>query len=240
MPLPPWLRQQAAPARAYSTCLTRQAALLPRCCRPRRRAATGLPQDRHRCRSQTTTQEAVMGNPVPVQHPAVVLRSQYRNMRSLVAVLLVAAGGAHDVGRGDPVPSTVMAPSTARTSATNGPPGGARATRSRSRTQPIRPQEADSHESSGRTRAISQSGKPLLPDSDGLVPEPGGAAPPAGWPEREQQVATAISPADGPRPPRPTRARSPRSIAKHTETGPQARAQSLAGQARLHDPPAAG
>ena len=31
-----------------------------------------------------------MGKPVPVQHPAVVLRSQYRNMRSLVAVLLVA------------------------------------------------------------------------------------------------------------------------------------------------------
>ena len=31
-----------------------------------------------------------MGKPVPVQHPAVVLRSQYRNMRSLVAALLVA------------------------------------------------------------------------------------------------------------------------------------------------------
>ena len=31
-----------------------------------------------------------MGKSVPVQHPAVVLRSQYRNLRSLVAVLLVA------------------------------------------------------------------------------------------------------------------------------------------------------
>jgi hypothetical protein len=31
-----------------------------------------------------------MGNPIPAQHPAVVLRSQYRNLRSLVAVLLVA------------------------------------------------------------------------------------------------------------------------------------------------------
>ena len=31
-----------------------------------------------------------MSKPVPVQHPAVVLRSQYRNLRSLVAVLLVA------------------------------------------------------------------------------------------------------------------------------------------------------
>jgi hypothetical protein len=39
---------------------------------------------------QTTIQEAVMSKPVPVQHPAVVLRSQYRNLRSLIAVLLVA------------------------------------------------------------------------------------------------------------------------------------------------------
>jgi hypothetical protein len=31
-----------------------------------------------------------MSKPVPAQHPAVVLRSQYRNLRSLVAVLLVA------------------------------------------------------------------------------------------------------------------------------------------------------
>ena len=31
-----------------------------------------------------------MGKSVPVQHPAVVLRSQSRNMRSLVAVRLVA------------------------------------------------------------------------------------------------------------------------------------------------------
>jgi hypothetical protein len=31
-----------------------------------------------------------MSKPVPVQHPAVVLRSQYRNLRSLVAALLVA------------------------------------------------------------------------------------------------------------------------------------------------------
>jgi hypothetical protein len=34
-----------------------------------------------------------MSNSVPVQHPAVVLRSQYRNLRSLVAVLIVAVVG---------------------------------------------------------------------------------------------------------------------------------------------------
>jgi hypothetical protein len=38
----------------------------------------------------TTTQEAVMSKSVPAQPPAVVLRSQYRNLRSLVAVLLAA------------------------------------------------------------------------------------------------------------------------------------------------------
>jgi hypothetical protein len=40
-----------------------------------------------------TPQEAVMSTSVPAQHPAVVLRSQYRNLRSLVAVLVVAVVG---------------------------------------------------------------------------------------------------------------------------------------------------
>jgi hypothetical protein len=40
-----------------------------------------------------TQQEAVMSTSVPAQHPAVVLRSQYRNLRSLVAVLVVALVG---------------------------------------------------------------------------------------------------------------------------------------------------
>jgi hypothetical protein len=40
-----------------------------------------------------TQQEAVMSTSVPAQHPAVVLRSQYRNLRSLVAVLVVAVVG---------------------------------------------------------------------------------------------------------------------------------------------------
>jgi hypothetical protein len=43
--------------------------------------------------SITTQQEAVMSTSVPAQHPAVVLRSQYRNLRSLVAVLVVAVVG---------------------------------------------------------------------------------------------------------------------------------------------------
>jgi hypothetical protein len=43
--------------------------------------------------SITTNQEAVMSTSVPTQHPAVVLRSQYRQLRSLVAVLVVAVIG---------------------------------------------------------------------------------------------------------------------------------------------------
>jgi hypothetical protein len=43
--------------------------------------------------SITTNQEAVMSTSVPRQHPAVVLRSHYRQLRSLVAVLVVAVVG---------------------------------------------------------------------------------------------------------------------------------------------------
>src|SRR5829696_7569229 len=38
----------------------------------------------------TTKQEAVMSQTVPTQHPAVVLRSQYRQLKSLLAIALVA------------------------------------------------------------------------------------------------------------------------------------------------------
>jgi hypothetical protein len=43
--------------------------------------------------SITNQQEAVMSKTVPAQHPAVVLRSQYRQLRSLLAVLMVAVVG---------------------------------------------------------------------------------------------------------------------------------------------------
>jgi hypothetical protein len=41
----------------------------------------------------TTGQEAVMGKAVPAQHPAVVLRSHYRQLRALLAVALIAVVG---------------------------------------------------------------------------------------------------------------------------------------------------
>jgi len=43
--------------------------------------------------SITNQQEAVMSNTIPAQHPAVVLRSHYRQLRSLLAVMLVALVG---------------------------------------------------------------------------------------------------------------------------------------------------
>jgi hypothetical protein len=38
----------------------------------------------------TTKQEAVMGKAIPTHHPAVVLRSHYRNVRALLAVAMAA------------------------------------------------------------------------------------------------------------------------------------------------------
>jgi hypothetical protein len=40
--------------------------------------------------SSHPTQEEVMGKAVPAQHPAVVLRSHYRQLRALLAVALIA------------------------------------------------------------------------------------------------------------------------------------------------------
>jgi hypothetical protein len=38
----------------------------------------------------TTTQEAVMGQPIPAQHPSVVLRSHFKLVKGLLAVAMVA------------------------------------------------------------------------------------------------------------------------------------------------------
>jgi hypothetical protein len=38
-------------------------------------------------------QEAVMGKAIPAQHPAVVLRSHYRQLRALLAIAMIAVVG---------------------------------------------------------------------------------------------------------------------------------------------------
>ena len=101
-----------------------------------------------------------MGKSVPVQHPAVVLRSQYRNLRSLVAVLLVALAAL--------TASVVIlsidgdGTSTAPTFVGKAPHGDPFA----ARTQPTQPQGGVSE--SSVAAAISQSGSrsyPTLADS---------------------------------------------------------------------------
>src|SRR5918995_3861273 len=65
------------------------------------RAATPVRHDRsssdsHRPGSRRCArppQEAVMAQAVPTQHPAVVLRSHYRQVRALLAIAMIALGG---------------------------------------------------------------------------------------------------------------------------------------------------
>src|SRR5215207_7221708 len=40
--------------------------------------------------TRTTTQEAVMGQPIPAQHPSVVLRSHFKLVSGLLAIAMVA------------------------------------------------------------------------------------------------------------------------------------------------------
>src|SRR5215211_1416436 len=53
------------------------------------------PHKQHRAsrRGGRPTQEAVMGNAIPAQHPAVVLRSHYKQLRALLAIAMIAVVG---------------------------------------------------------------------------------------------------------------------------------------------------
>jgi hypothetical protein len=51
---------------------------------------TGRPHHRLRMSSKLTTQEAVMGQVIPKQHPAVVLRSHFKAVRALLVAALIA------------------------------------------------------------------------------------------------------------------------------------------------------
>ena len=127
----------------------------------------------------TNNQEAVMSNSIPAQHPAVVLRSQYRQLRSLLAVLVVAV-----VGLSTTVVVLTVDDQTATTATTTHVPtaqlgdpfAGPHAADPRGR-----PAGRERH------RGLDLPGrKPFLPDAERPVPEPGGAAPPAGRNRREQ------------------------------------------------------
>jgi hypothetical protein len=58
-----------------------------------RRAATATGHDRRDVDLNPPAQEAAMSQAVPAQHPAVVLRSHYRQLRALLAIALIAVVG---------------------------------------------------------------------------------------------------------------------------------------------------
>ena len=167
---------------------------------------------------QTTTQEAVMSKSVPVQHPAVVLRSQYRNLRSLVAVLLVAVAA---------LSATVAVIAinddgaiTGTSSVANGRSYPTLEDPFQTRTQPTRPQSRP--DESAIASSISQSGSRSYPTLDDPFQSQVEQPRPLGGPN-ESAVATAISSQKAVS--APDESKIAASLAEHADTGPQARAR---------------
>jgi hypothetical protein len=145
----------------------------------------------------TTHQEKVMSNTVPAQHPAVVLRSHYRNLRSLLAVALVAIVG---------LTTTVVVLATdedqTATTATSIHPATTQLSDPfQGRTQPTR--DTGKPDESAVAAAISQQPPVLGPDESAVA-----AA-------ISQQPQTAIS--------RPDESKIAAAIAEHSDSGPLAR-----------------
>ena len=140
-----------------------------------------------------------MSKSVPAQHPAVVLRSQYRNLRSLVAVLLIAVVSLS-------VTVAVIAidddgTGTATSGVANGRTAPTLEDPFQTRTQPSAQSRPDE---SAVAAAISQAGSPL------------------GRPD-ESAVAAAISPQTGVSAPdesKPDESKIAASLADSAETGP--------------------
>jgi hypothetical protein len=137
--------------------------------------------------SITNQQEAVMSNAIPAQHPAVVLRSRYRQLRSLLAVLIVAVLGLSTtvvVLVGDDSETTSTTSSVSRSYPTLNDPFQSRTDQPRTQSRP---------DESAVASSISQAGSrsyPTLNDSfQSQVEQPR----PLGGPD-ESAVATAISP----------------------------------------------
>jgi hypothetical protein len=145
--------------------------------------------------SITNHQEAVMSKAIATQHPAVVLRSHYRHLRSLLAVMVVAVVG---------LSTTVVVLSVDDQTATSA----ARAT--------------GGPDESAIAAAISQAGSrsyPTLNDPfQSRVEQPR----PLGGPD-ESAVASAISPQTGVA--SPDESKIAAAIAEHGDTGPNARAR---------------
>jgi len=156
-----------------------------------------------------------MGQVIPKQHPAVVLRSQYRQLRSLLAVMVVAV-----VGLSTTVVVLVGDDSETTTTSSIAQPATRLGDPLQTRTQPTR--ETGRPDESAIAASISQTGSrsyPTLNDSfQSQVEQPR----PLGGPD-ESAVATAISPQTSVS--SPDESKIAAAIAEHSDTGPQARAR---------------
>jgi hypothetical protein len=154
--------------------------------------------------SITNPQEAVMSKTVPAQHPAVVLRSHYRQLRSLLAVLVVAVVGL----TATVVVMTVDENRTATTATSTHPATVQLADPFQGRTQPNVQAESASRSYPTLEDPFHSQVESSRPDS-----KPDESAVAAAI---SQQPQTAIS--------APDESKIASAIARHSETGPVARA----------------
>ena len=154
-----------------------------------------------------------MSNSIPAQHPAVVLRSQYRQLRSLLAVMVVAV-----VGLSTTVVILTVDDQTATTATTTHVPTAQLSDPFQGRTQPTR--DTGRPDESAIASSISQAGSrsyPTLNDSfQSQVEQPR----PQGGPD-ESAVATAISPQTGVA--APDESKIAAAIGSQPDTGPSAK-----------------
>ena len=157
-----------------------------------------------------------MSKSVPMQHPAVVLRSQYRNLRSLVAVLLVVVAALSATVAviaidGDGTTTSTSSVASGRSYPTLDDPF-------HSRAQPTRPQSRPDESAIASSIAGSRSYPTLSDPFQSQVEQPR----PLGGPN-ESAVAAAISPRTGSA--APDESKIAAALAEHADTGPQARAR---------------
>ena len=157
-----------------------------------------------------------MSNSVPAQHPAVVLRSHYRNLRSMLAVALVAI-----VGLSTTVVVLSVDDQTATTATTTHVPTAQLGDPLQERTQPTR--ESGKPDESAIASSISQAGSRSYPTLNDPFQSQVEQPRPLGGPN-ESAVAAAIAP-------KPTSVSAPdeskiaATIGSHSDTGPIARAR---------------
>ena len=156
-----------------------------------------------------------MSNSVPAQHPAVVLRSQYRQLRSLLAVLVVAV-----VGLSTTVVILTVDDEKATTATTTHVPTAQLNDPLQDRTQPTR--DTGKPDESAIAASISQAGSRSYPTLNDPFQSQVEQPRPLGGPN-ESAVAAAISPQTGVS--APDESKIAAALAEHSDTGPQARAR---------------